>query len=85
MKWDLWLLTCGCLSCCYHSCRLGAGGYRAGAGSKGFVEIRTWNNSPQGSRRGADYGDASAGLSAQTQWHFGLAAPRRGPEERRYS
>lgn len=26
---DFWLLTCGCLSCCYHSCRLGVSRYSA--------------------------------------------------------
>lgn len=37
MQWDFWLLACGCLGCCYHSCRLGAGRYSAGAHSEGFV------------------------------------------------
>lgn len=79
---DFWLLASGCLSCCYHSCRLGVGWYSAGAHGEGFVEIRTWNNGTKGSGRGADDGDPSASLSAQTHGHFGLGAPRRSPDRR---
>lgn len=72
---DLWLLTCGGLSCCCHGCRLGVGRWSAGAHGEGFVEIGTWNDGPEGCRRGADDGDPSARLSAQTHGHFGLRAP----------
>lgn len=83
MQRDFRLLTCGCLSCRYYSRGLGVGRYGAGADSKGFVEIRTWNNRPERSGRGADDGDASASLSAQTHGHFGLGAPRCRSEESR--
>lgn len=82
MQRNFWLLAGGCLSRCYHSCRLGVGWYSAGAHGEGFVEIGTRNNGPEGSGRGADDGDPSASLSAQTHGHFGLAAPRRSPDGR---
>ena len=71
MQRDFWLLACGRLSCCYHSCGLGAGRYSAGAHSDGLVEIRPWNNSTKGSRGRADDGDSSASLRAQTHGNFG--------------
>lgn len=75
MQWDFRLLACGCLSCCCHSCRLGMGRYSIGAHSEGLVEIRPWNNGSKVSRRGADNGDSSPSLSAQTHGHFGLGVP----------
>lgn len=79
MQGDFGLLSGGCLSCCYCGCRLAAGRSRAGTLGEGLVELRAWNNGPVGSRRGADDGDASAGLSAQTHGHFGLGASRDSP------
>lgn len=80
MQRDFWLLTRGCLSRCDHSCRLRVCRYSGGADSEGLVEIRS--RSPQGSRRRADDGGASAGLSAETHGNFGLRASLRRPVEK---
>lgn len=81
MQRDFWLLACGCLSCGDHRCRLGVGRYSGRAHGERFVKIRSWNNGPKWSRRGADNGDTSACLSAQTHGHFGLGAPRCCPAD----
>lgn len=82
MQRVFWLLTCGCLSRCDHSCRLGVCRYSGGADSEGLVEIRSWNDGPQGGRRRADDGDASASLSAETHGNFGLRASLHRPVEK---
>lgn len=80
MQRDFGLLACGRLSRRDHGCGLAVGRYSGRAYGERFVEIRPWNNGPEGSRRGADDGDTSACLSAQAHGHFGLGAPRRRPE-----
>lgn len=79
---SFWLLACGGLSCCYHSCRMGAGRYRAGTHRGGWVQVRPWSCGAEGSGGGAEDGDSSASLVAQTHGPFG--APRR-PERRKMS
>lgn len=74
MHGHFWLLACGGLNNCGHSCRLGGGRSSGGGHSEGFVEVRSLNNGPQRSRGRVDHGESPAGLSAKTHGNFGLGA-----------